>query len=129
MHINYQSCVHLSNHLNDMIKCGGEVWIDGMGRFYYRGRKSSYWTTVWTPEYEIPLWMSGFLFYVHGQHLLRDSHLPWDYGLCEDLDVLCKHRRGPVPFDSMADLWPKLRERRAVLETDQESTIPSRFLS
>ena len=126
MHINCQSCVHLSKHLNDMIKFGPKEWIAGMGKSCSRGRNILLEHCVNTPEYDIPLWMCGLLLYIHGQHLVRDVHLPWGYGLCEDVEVLCIHRRGPVPFQFMAGLWPKLAERRAVLETEQETTIPSR---
>ena len=102
MHINWQSCVHLSKHLNDMIKFGAKEWIDGMGRPYSRGRKQFLLEySVDTPECEILLWMFGLLFYIYGQHLVRDVHLPWGLGLCEDVEVLCIHRRGPVPFS----LW------------------------
>jgi len=48
MHINYQSCVHLSKHLNDMIKFGAKEWIDGMDRFDSRARNIFSCNTVWT---------------------------------------------------------------------------------
>ena len=49
-----------------------------------------------------PLWMFGLLFYTYGQHLVRDVHLSWDYGLCKDVEVLCIHRRGPIPTNTKA---------------------------
>ena len=125
-----QNCVHAHklSELRPPIEAFGrhdQVWSEGVDRWYGqtllpRQKQLLLDYCSDTPEYEIPLWVSGFLFYVHGQHLVRDVHLPWDYGLCEDLDVLCNIRRGPVPFDFMADLWPKLGERLAVLETEQE---------
>ena len=44
--------------------------------------------------------------------LERDRYLQWDYGLSMDLELLCHHRKGRVPFEFLPHLWTILSRRR-----------------
>ena len=78
-----------------------------------------------TPFYMVPPWMHGLLYVIRAQNYVEHLHMPWDYGLCEDIEFLKRYRRGRVPFVYMAYLWEDLHERRNMLELEQ--TVPEKF--
>ena len=37
--------------------------------------------------------------------------MQWDYGLMQDMELLCRYRLGPLPSLVPEDLWDDLKER------------------
>ena len=58
---------------------------------------------VQTPMSEIPPWAHGLRRYYGRVDLKPDEFMPWDYGLSKDLQLLCHHRRGPIPRDAATE--------------------------
>ena len=70
-----------------------------------------YWKV--TPDREVPPWVCGLRFaYNDCAPLERDRYQQWDFGLTMDLELLCFHRHGPLPFVSMPHLWTIMQRRR-----------------
>ena len=58
-----------------------------------------------TPLRDAPAWVNGLRYATDAKHLDEDHYIQWDYGLSMDLEMLCNHRRGRVPFEFMPHLW------------------------
>ena len=68
-----------------------------------------------TPQCEVPPWAHGLVHYVSGVENPACDHMQWDYGLGQDMESLCRQRRGPCPFVMERDVFDVLAERRARL--------------
>ena len=74
-----------------------------------------------TPLYMVPLWMHGLVYALRRNNYVEHLHMPWDYGLYDDLAFLSQCRRGPPPLTFMTSLWVDLEKRRELLETEQKT--------
>ena len=54
---------------------------------------------------DAPPWVNGLRYATDAKTLDEDHYIQWDYGLSMDLEMLCNHRRGRVPFEFMPHLW------------------------
>ena len=70
------------------------------------------WYHARTPLWEMPPWVYGLRSVMMNKRYLSDLHLPWDYGLSADCHLLCRHRRGPLPFSFRPGMWEHLEARR-----------------
>ena len=73
------------------------------------------WYHEQTPHYEVPAWVYGLRYMTVDKQFVTDLYLPWDYGLEADCRLLCRHRRGQLPFSYMEGMWQKLAARKAAL--------------
>ena len=65
--------------------------------------------------------VNGLMLQLGGEDMSRESLLQWDYGLSLDQEIPCLNRgRGPLPFDTMYDVWDMLGHRRKVFEAEEE---------
>ena len=62
-----------------------------------------------TPDREVPPWVCGLRYVYSDEILERDRYMQWDYGLTLDLELLCHHREGPLPFVFLPRLWTILQ--------------------
>ena len=68
-----------------------------------------------TPSCELPQWVHGLAHYYSGRPNQYCSSMQWDYGLTQDMELLCRDRRGSLPFVVSEGLWDDLRQRRREL--------------
>ena len=59
-----------------------------------------------------PAWVNGLRYAIEAKQMDEDHYIQWDYDLSMDLELLCIHRRGRVPFEFMPHLWPILYGRK-----------------
>ena len=100
------------------------IWDDGVDRWYGQVLSDAQQDLLHdyyreTPPHMVPLWMHGLAFALRRTHLVEHVHMPWDYGLYNDLALLCQYRRGPLPFEFMKTLWADMEKRRELLDMEE----------
>ena len=98
------------------------VWEQGVDRWHGQAMSTEQIVRIreyhdQTPFYEVPTWVYGLRFAMLNKCYLTDTYLPWGYGLTGDCDLLCRHRRGRLPFFFMPGLWDRLEVRKRALST------------
>ena len=92
------------------------AWRDGVDRWYGQSMTEEQLDLI--AKYhqddpgEVPPWVYGLRHILTGKEWDFAGYLEWDYGLDMDLELLCHHRRGRLPFEFMLHLWHILGARR-----------------
>merc|ERR1712051_1018351 len=87
-----------------------KVWQGGVDRWYGQNMTDDQLSFIQyyhdqTPICDLPQWVHGLMHYYSGKQNKRCSFMQWDYGLTQDMQLLCGYRRGPLPFLAPEDLW------------------------
>ena len=103
---------------NEMDRCYTRVWRGGVDRWYGQNMTDDQLRIIQyyyeqTVDREIPQWVHGLIHYYSGQENASCGTMQWDYGLSNDQALLCRHRRGPLPFAVPEDLWTGFNRRRS----------------
>ncbi len=105
------------------------AWAQGVDRWYGQPMSPEQLSMIKryysvTPAADVPIWAEGLRYFQSKISIARDAHLPWDYGLEKDLELLCVYRNGKLPFQFMEGLWPCLDERWKCRRAKLEAASP-----
>ena len=106
---------------NELDRFYESAWLDGVDRWFGQVMTAEQLQII--HEYSIRAlicdlhqWLYGLRFIVpESESRLFGWYLQWDYGLSMDIELLCRHRGGWLPFEFMPHLWTILEVRRVEL--------------
>ena len=117
---------YAQNHAYD------EVWHGGVDRWYGQEMTSEVLERIaryanTTHQCDIPMWTEGVRWYQSRKDGQVYDLFPSDFGLAQDLEVICMNRvGGALPFESAPGLWARISLRRK--DMLQRSCIPQVWL-
>jgi len=103
-----------------------EVWEKGVDRWFGQPLKDEQIKIIQdyyelTPERHLPQWSRALRYCTSGRHDVKERHHVWDYGLNQDCELLCLHRKEHrLPFRFQDKAWDMLEAQKQKLWEEQK---------